>query len=232
MIASWWDAHHSLTDELWGPGADSQRGRGGGGGGVSPSDQALGAAYLGLYGVLRRTAVRAHIKLSSAVVGSLNPGATVEVLEARVLMPPVAAGRSGRGAKRAGGAEQQRNSSGPRVHVRLRSRYGKSSMAICGWACLVTADGHTLLQKLAEDLGQGAEAAAVTVKKKKKKKKKKRKKSSLASAGAEAAVAAIAAEQRPTLGDRDEHLRLGSPSRAARRERALITAAAASSAGL
>lgn len=136
MISSWWEGHRALANELWG--SDNN------GGGADPSDRALGPAYLGLYGVMRRTAVRAHVKVASAVVGSLNPGAVIEVLEARLLT-------------RAGhkGARQEN----PRVHVRLRSRYGKSSMAICGWAPLVTPDGHTLLEKLPD----GGQEAATTV---------------------------------------------------------------------
>eukprot|EP01043_Picozoa_sp_COSAG02_P033106 COSAG02_NODE_2245_length_9390_cov_30.175869_4_plen_486_part_00 len=147
MIASWWEGHRALANELWGPGN-----------GTDPSDRALGPAHLGLYGVLRRTAVRAHVKLSSAVVGSLNPGAVIEVLEARVLM---------RGGHKGSGQEN------PRVHVRLRSRYGKSSMAICGWAPVATPGGHRLLEKLS-DGGQDAAATTVTVKKSKKKQKKKK----------------------------------------------------------
>eukprot|EP01043_Picozoa_sp_COSAG02_P008785 COSAG02_NODE_287_length_25647_cov_245.259316_10_plen_416_part_00 len=139
MISSWWEGHRALANELWG--ADNC------GGGTDPSDRALGPAYLGLYGVLRRTAVRAHVKVGSAVVGSLNPGAVIEVLEARVLT---------RGGHK--GARQEN----PRVHVRLRSRYGKSSMAICGWAPLVTPDGHTLLEKL-PDGEQKAATTTVTV---------------------------------------------------------------------
>ena len=173
MIAAWWEAHRALTKDLWGPGAQSSSGEGGS---TDPSGRALGTTYLGLYGVRRRTAVRAHIKLSSAVVGSLNPGVVVEVLEARVLV------RGGR------------NGDGPRVHVRLRSRYGKSSMAICGWACLATPDGHTLLERLPDGGQQAKDATSRAVKQKQKKKKKKRRKKKRAS------TVALSAVDQPELG--------------------------------
>ena len=196
-FSEWWDAHRTLTNELYGAAASS-----------AAEGRPLPEHFLGLYGVLRRTAVRANPKASSATVGSLNPGAVVEVLEARVR----------------GDADRSR------VHVRIRSRYGKSSMAICGWANLVTKDGHTLMKKLADDEEIGRAngedvSTMVTVKKKKKKKPKKKK-------AVVAAVAAEVAEVGVGVVSRQEVLRLGSPNRAERRLQELQaeTAAIASSA--
>lgn len=182
-FCEWWDAHRTLTNELYGAAAST-----------AVEGRPLPDHYLGLYAVLRRTAIRSTLKVSSATVGSLNPGAVVEVLEARVR----------------GDADRSR------VHVRIRSRYGKSSMAICGWANLVTKDGHTLMRKLADDeeIGRAngsADVSTTVMVKKKKKKKRKKKRAVVAVVAAEVAEVGIGGVSR------EEVLRLGGPNRADRK---------------